>query len=555
MKKYATKTTAFASALAAASCFTLIGASPAVAADVTFPDADSSGDLASEAAWGGTLPGPTDRPVIPNGKKTYTASADVSFAGISTAKIYNNTTITFDMTEAKSGSALRTVSLSSGFVQDTGSNRQRILFKGGVWNVGGSLLLGNQTYDPEDAMWHIISDGAAMNLAGDIGPSATSGGNCHFRITGAGTKVVASKALFQNDSKIRYEVADGASLELTGGDSSTPVFRTGDQGGARNGICATGAGSSIAVTGTDTFAWVGAGKGQGHFLRVENGASFSATNAALRIGSSASSSTETQTSTNHFVAVSGAGSSLVVTNIFLGYVTMSQGGAAFRNNVMAISDGASARTLGNASGAKKFEYSVLVGGIEYPSRGNTLLVTDSGSSLVCGGNLAVRGNHNSLVVTNGSVAVAGALKIPEPAVSTSWSMNGRNGTNRVEICGATGTISAVGAASVSDNSTLAFGIPSNGYAANVVPLTAKSLTVGVDSHIELNGVEERVTALQRGTAESWTLVETTDGVSIPAAVLSEANASMPKKCVIAVSGNALVLTVANPLDFTILSFR
>ena len=61
-----------------AACFAVVAAGSAAAAN--FPDADGSHDIASPAAWGGTLPSATEDVVFTNwSSKTIYAGSDVTF--------------------------------------------------------------------------------------------------------------------------------------------------------------------------------------------------------------------------------------------------------------------------------------------------------------------------------------------------------------------------------------------------------------------------------------------------------------------------------------------
>ena len=79
-------------------CLICLLAGSAFAAN--FPDADGSHDIASPAAWGGTLPAATEDVVFTNwSSKTIYAGSDVTFGKLVNSQRggYNYTT-TFDMT-------------------------------------------------------------------------------------------------------------------------------------------------------------------------------------------------------------------------------------------------------------------------------------------------------------------------------------------------------------------------------------------------------------------------------------------------------------------------
>jgi hypothetical protein len=92
-------------------------------------------------------------------------------------------------------------------------------------------------------------------------------------------------------------------------------------------------------------------------------------------------------------------------------------------------------------------------------------------------------------------------------------------------------------------SYLQFDIPASGYEAGAAPVKAKAFTVSSDSSLIVNGLDARIKAIKE--SEVVALVESLDGVTVPAGVLATANAELPEKCALFVSADnkALLLRV------------
>ena len=511
---------------------------------VTFPNADNSGDLSSDAAWDNVARDATSDVTVSwynqynASKRTYTAKEDVSFASLNLSSGQQDLTGTFNMTESKSGSASRTITLSGSI--SNGVKKASATFLGGVWSIGGSF------YQHSENTFK-VADGAKMTFGG---PYFALAGSTTLLVSGEGTSLSLPLVSFPASSYggNALVVTNGASVTLTEGaayssGSGTYITRGAiamngiTSGGGSRKVSVSGEGSRLILSGVDTFAWVGGVSASGqHQLTVSYGGKFVSTNASLYV-----SAMGTATNT---VLVSGVGSSLVVTNISLGHCT--KGSAQYGKmcgNRLVIEDGATVQTLGTAFGlannGNSYRSSVFIGHL---SRGNTLLVDGTGSSLSVGGSLYMRGKQNAVIVTNGTVSVAGTLWLCAMGYDGDI-QSGNLCSNRLEIAGTTGAVSTTTGCTVNRESTLAFGVPDSGYGTGTIPLSVgTTLKVEDGSHIEISGIEERIKAMAED--ETATLAVAGSAITIPDSVLEEANAALPGKCRLYVDGKSLKLTLA-----------
>lgn len=415
-----------------------------LAADVTFPNSDGSGDIASADAWGESgLPVSPDRPLFNYDKRdlTYTASDDVTFAGIGLASGTIVYTATFDMREAKSGSASRTITLRDSI--SNGVKKACANFYGGIWYVDGGLSQHSENT-------FTVGGGAIMTFTGDY---KQGGGGTTLKVDGSGTSISFARSQFPRYSGGQHIIiTNGASMVLTGGEpyssasgsyvSIGALAMSADNGGAGSrSVSVSGSGSTLSITAYDTFAWVGGVfTGGGHSLTVSEGGLYNSPGATLYVSSKGDG--------NNIVTVCDTDSRMVVSNLVVG--------------------------------ANNKEVGLL-------NCGDALRIQD-GASVVAKANVTVQ-----------------------------------------------------------RGSTLAFGYPAGGFAANLVPLTAAgTLTVNSGCHVELSGIEERIAALEAGTTEIATLATAGTGMSIDVDAIAAANASLPEKCELYVDGLSLKLKLAKP---------
>ena len=433
--RYGSLTTMFCCAFAATFAYS------GLAADVTFPNSDKSGDIASPTAWGGSLPVATDRPyfLYNASSPTYTASEDVTFPGISLGSGTSVRTATFDMREEKSGSATRTITLTDSI--SNGVKKASAKFYGGIWNVDGGLSQHSENT-------FTVGGGAIMTFTGDY---KQGGGGTTLKVDGSGTSISFARSQFpRNSSSQHIIITNGASMELTGGANYSSVsgsyvsigalaMSADSNGASSRSVSVSGTGSTLSITAYNTFAWVGGvTTGGGHKLTVSDGALYNSPGARLYVSSKGTG--------NNIVTVCDADSRMVVSNLVVGADNKEAG-------------------IDNC--------------------GDALRILD-GANVVAKANVTVQ-----------------------------------------------------------RGSTLAFGYPAGGFAANLVPLTAAgTLTVKPGCHVELSGIEERIAALEAGTTEIATLATAGTGISIDADAIAAANASLPEKCELYVDGLSLKLKLA-----------
>jgi hypothetical protein len=179
-------------------------------------------------------------------------------------------------------------------------------------------------------------------------------------------------------------------------------------------------------------------------------------------------------------------------------------------------------------------------GVNYSSVSNLLSIV-SGSRLYSRGSVGVYSIGNVFSISNGTLETEGDFTVT--ARSNSNQMYGYS-NNWVKVAGERPRISATnGTFAVQYASYLQFDYPASGYEAGVVPVKAKAFTVSSDSVLIANGLDARIKALKG--SEIATLVETSDGVTVPAAVLAAANAVLPEKCEFRISadGKSLLMKI------------
>lgn len=179
-------------------------------------------------------------------------------------------------------------------------------------------------------------------------------------------------------------------------------------------------------------------------------------------------------------------------------------------------------------------------GVNYSSVSNLLSIM-SGSRLYSRGDVGVFSIGNVFSISNGTLETEGDFTVT--ARSGSTQMYGYS-NNWVKVAGERPRISVTnGTFAVQYASCLQFDYPASGYEAGVVPVKAKTFTVSSDSSLIANGLDARINALKG--SEISTLVATSDGVTVPAAVLTAANAALPERCEFRISadGNSLLLRI------------
>lgn len=236
-------------------------------ADITFPNADGAGDLASSASWGMAIPAETERPTFTS-SMCVTASDDVSFAGLKLGKA--DITVDFDLTNAASRAAAenpRRLRLS-GLVSLTNGKNMTAHVTGGVWDfltTGGFTTYGDYGKSGNNKVYFedcIVTN--ARQLTAGYGDSGI------VYSIGRGAKIYTRKAGscgYQASGLL--EVKDGGELHVnTTGNGND--FNLCNSGAATkdNVIRVTGTGSVLEVTGTSTINMPSGGNPIGSLFHV-----------------------------------------------------------------------------------------------------------------------------------------------------------------------------------------------------------------------------------------------------------------------------------------------
>ena len=193
-------------------------------ADTEFPNVDSSGDLASPAAWGVSAASEiptTDKVVFKTSGLTYTASSDITFAGFE-AQSQNATaftSFTFDMRpDVASATAEnpRTITLTNNFTRPYG--RTTVKIRGGVWDFQHKGMV----YMPRDGKPYArfeINDGAVVTNLSNFCGGSYLGAAVGATNSIAGASRVYTRQLFaegENAQSSVLEVIDGSKLYVDG---------------------------------------------------------------------------------------------------------------------------------------------------------------------------------------------------------------------------------------------------------------------------------------------------------------------------------------------------
>lgn len=187
------------------------------------------------------------------------------------------------------------------------------------------------------------------------------------------------------------------------------------------------------------------------------------------------------------------------------------------------------------------------------SSNNTLMVESGGKLDVA--YLRVTCVNNKLVVSNATVTCHNSSGCTVGYYLSSSSYQSELVTNcQMVIQGdAPAVLSEAGPVSFGHNSRLHFDLPACGYATERAPISAKTLTMENGCLLTADAVSFQIRKKHRRV---WKLVETENGVTIPANVLSAANAGLPEGFSFGISGDGKSLLLKVPVQpcFTV-SFR
>ena len=261
--------------------------------NIVFPNADSSGDLASLAAWNrAELPGTSN--VLFSASGTFTATEDVEFNGFMPNA--NNLAITFDMSPEASGATAgspRKIKVGSRGVYANDKTGSEFNLNGGFWDFqnSGSISIyrsswGNNT---QTLSFQNVTITNLTDLKGGYG-------GARHRITiGEGAKIYTTRCEFDGyqSAASLFEVKDGALLcvntEKSGSTDSFVLGRAGANAGGRNTLRVSGSGTQLFVGGPAHVTMPGGNVATGHLFHVTGGAQVTITNSGYKfIGGQAS---------------------------------------------------------------------------------------------------------------------------------------------------------------------------------------------------------------------------------------------------------------------------
>lgn len=479
----------------------------AMADNVIFPDGKT--DIASAEDWGGTLPGTTDQISIGgNGQKTVTALDDVEFGGLLIGSA-NGQEVIFDMRPSVSGGSPRRIRMNG--IAHCGSNwNAHYWLRGGFWDFGDNSvgIVENGTYNGLKNCSATIDGGAVVVCGSLVGHWRTT--NNWVNVEGEGTivttKVVRVSPYNGIDNGFRF--SNGAKVVLSGAGSRI-VISDGDSGASyRNSLLVSG-GASVEQTASGGTHYLGSA-GSRNKLSVEGGSEVSL-KGLLYFGHHDDS--RANTASHNRIEVTGANSRLSTSAIYCGNASGVAASAGSSNNVAYVTDGG---TL--SSGDRWYLY----------------------------------GHDNGIVVSNGTVTLAGGGILCRTSTNCYLRLQGTHPS----------FVSKTAAGSQSEYKngfTIHFDLPGDGYDGSVPwPFVSENYAF-VDSslRIEIEGVEGMAKRIRRQWLERETvnLAHFSGGVTgITDAMLARWNAALPELASLSFANNKLTLTVKANAP-TVMTFR
>ena len=167
------------------------------------------------------------------------------------------------------------------------------------------------------------------------------------------------------------------------------------------------------------------------------------------------------------------------------------------------------------------EKSFVVSTLDYREPSNTVYVGDA--SLLKAKSVALNSIHNTMIVSNGTVeATAGDFYVAREyqngsAYNTNCCLVVQGETPRIAA--------AAGTLDVWRDSSIVFDLPADGYG-DETPIAAKNIYFDATSHLEVRGGENYLTGRMQPVEK--TLMTATDTLTLSAAQIAAANASLPK---------------------------
>lgn len=512
----------------------LIGIGIAVQAAFGVEFKKVGGDISSATDWGSSYSSFNSSSYIDFiSSGTYYASADV---GCRLFRLKNANDVLVDASANNPTITLNQQSSDQSIILLPKDNAS-ITFKGGVWNAGGgtaAYLRCCSAVDSGEAATNrsisIVGGAVVTNVAGVYcagGNNSSSAARLMYNsfnnllISGAGTR------LYTTNMFCAYAYTDGSvqtNNAITISDGAVVTI---------HGTCYTD--SKLSAVGRGTLS--------GNIIRVSD--------ATLKVSSGIARPVlvgGTPGSRGNRFVLSGPNASLDVKPVsefdfFAGSDVDTSGnevsienGATFlkASTSFALFKYSHGNTLRVAGGARfgladtSVANFITIGRWEASSSNNTVIVEDGGS--LEANYIRVTCRENAIVISNATVTCAGdGASVNEGNACTigyylanSSPANGVTG-NRLVMRGSTPALRALnGRVMFRYYSHCDFEVPTEGYATGHVPILAKSLEIKTGCHLSavLDGY------LERGKSATYTLVETTNGVTLGSGVLDAANAAL-----------------------------
>ena len=179
-----------------------------------------------------------------------------------------------------------------------------------------------------------------------------------------------------------------------------------------------------------------------------------------------------------------------------------------------------------------------IANLNYDCTNNVLKILD-GSRFFAGKKIFTSSCNNSFVVSNATMETLGDLYVTQK--SQSAQIHGFSNNWFIVQGASPRTIATNGTMYVQYESTLKFELPAGGYESGLVPVRAKNFSMDDSSNILIANAAARIANLDK--SEYVTLVETSNGITIPDGVLERTNESLPDGsfCRISEDGKSLEL--------------
>ena len=421
------------------------------ATEFLFPNADSSGDIASDAAWNNAMPDMADADttvkITPDSTTRYTASTNMTLSALLVAGGSNWGKATFDLTPPPGVEPVK-VTMAGDI---TVNSKRNVEFIGGVWDFGSvhKIKPGYQNYGDRD---FVLSGGAVWtNVAGSCFTYNYNPANC---------------------SNSRLFAREGSKLNFT----ATDHFYINEYGTCSNIVIAAESGSLISFAATVTL---GRGSAQSTHQKLL------CSGADSRIVVEGRFNVGLDGSKNNLIEASDGG----VMRFKAGtpYFTYSDGDGglpATGNVVRAVGEG-SKIVFGPMYFGKSKTTSDGNGNITnwVGSCGNTVEAIAGG--LVSNQLYYVRGTGNGFVVSNGVIATTGRGIICESGCTNAFVRFQGDSPRFIQYTPKTGDFV------LNSGFRFIYDLPPDGYAEGVVPMTTYYWgRIAADTKLEINGIEE-----------------------------------------------------------------